>query len=116
MIGNNDLHLKNIAILTADGISVSPIFDFVSTQLIDYEPDINLTLSMNGRDRKLRRKDWFIFANDLGLTPAAVAHILNYFQANIGLMESVIKRSFLYQDYQQKLITFIKERMEQSSF
>lgn len=113
LIGNNDLHLKNIAVLTDNGVSLSPIFDFVSTQLIDDEPEIELTLPINGRDRKLRRKDWLTLGKDLGLTNTATENIINYFEKKYPLIEATIKQSFMGEAYQTKLIEFIKKRMSQ---
>lgn len=115
ILGNNDMHLKNIAILTEGGIRLSPIFDFVSTQLIDHEPEVELTLPVNGRDRKLRQKDWLQLTEDLGLPHSILMRIVGYFAKKQPLIESTIQHSFLSAKQKSRLIEFVSRRIIQLS-
>lgn len=77
LIGDGDLHLKNLALLTPPNgtHALSPAYDAVATRL--YIPDDHLALPVRGRDARLNRKSWLAFANDVSLPERAAARVLD---------------------------------------
>lgn len=75
LIGNGDLHAKNISILThpTTGLTqLSPAYDVLST--LPYGDD-RMALQMLGKDKNLLTKDFLAFAKAFGI-PAKPVHIL----------------------------------------
>ena len=114
LIGNNDLHLKNVAVLTDDKISLSPVYDLVSTQLIDDEPQVDLTLQLNGHTKKITRDDWLTLAADLGLVRGSAEKLLAEFAGSIDRINAVIASSFLPDPMKIKLQKLISDRMKRA--
>ena len=68
-IGNGDAHRKNFSLLTSeDGtVALSPAYDLVSSRLaIPVESD-ELALTVNGKQNRLRRMDFLVFADHCGI-------------------------------------------------
>ena len=117
LIGNNDLHLKNLAILTEGGkVVFAPGFDLVSTQLIDTEPQKELTLPMQGKINNVNYKDWLAFGEYLKIPTKVSKRILNQYLLRYELMEKTIKRSFLPKKKQEQLLKFIKSKLSKIDF
>ena len=59
LIGNEDMHLKNYALLTRNGITtLAPAYDFINSTIAIRNPKEEIALTLNGRKRNLRRKDF----------------------------------------------------------
>ena len=112
IIGNNDLHLKNLALITQNNkIILSPGFDLVSTQLIDPEPKKELTLPIIGKTNNIRKKDLLEFANNLSIAPKAAEKILIKFTGRFKIMQESIHSSFLHPKKQEQLLFFIQKKL-----
>lgn len=70
LIGNSDLHAKNISLLWQDLVRVSPVYDMLST--LPYPSlDRNMALKMHGKDDNFRRGDFVEFGLLYGLAASA---------------------------------------------
>jgi serine/threonine-protein kinase HipA len=59
LIGNEDMHLKNYALITREEkVSLAPAFDFINSTIALPHPKEEIALSLNGRKSNLRRKDF----------------------------------------------------------
>jgi serine/threonine-protein kinase HipA len=59
LIGNEDMHLKNYALITRKGIStLAPAYDFINSTIALRNAKEEIALTLNGRKRNLRRKDF----------------------------------------------------------
>lgn len=76
LIGDGDLHLKNLSLLQGDDgrHRLSPAYDAVATRL--YIPNDRLALPVRGRDDGLDGVTWRRFAVDVGLPARAAARVL----------------------------------------
>ena len=75
VIGNGDLHAKNVAVQRASGaLRLTPAYDLVST--FPYG-DERMALKLEGRDRKLSRKTFRTFGERFGLRAPAVDAMLD---------------------------------------
>lgn len=75
LIGNGDLHAKNVSVLRRDGLtSLTPAYDLLST--LPYGDD-TLALKVEGQDRRVKRKTLLAFGERVGVREAAVERMLN---------------------------------------
>lgn len=112
LIGNNDFHVRNLSVFVeGNRPTLTPVYDFTITQLIDSEPEVDSTLSVNGKKAKLTREDWIAFGEKLGLVPKAVAAKLARFEKLMPAFAEVIRNSFLPAVDQKRLIIFMQGRM-----
>jgi serine/threonine-protein kinase HipA len=97
LIGNADMHLKNFALLTRSGneIVLSPTYDQVSTHLAMLEDKEEMALTVNGRKRKLTRKDFEAFGATLKIPAKSIASSFEKFAKNLPVAYSIIEQSFL---------------------
>jgi len=59
LVGNEDMHLKNYALITRDGkTTLAPAYDFINSTIAIKNPKEEIALTLNGRKRNLRRKDF----------------------------------------------------------
>lgn len=112
VIGNGDMHAKNFSLMTTakTEIILSPAYDLISSKLvIPSEPDLSLTL--NGKKNKLRRKDFLAFGLSLGLSQKAIENSLARLLSLEGEFRGWIEHSFLPSEQREKLIQIMGERL-----
>jgi serine/threonine-protein kinase HipA len=90
LIGNGDLHAKNISIHTdhvTGRVEITPAYDLICTYI---HGDRNMALQLEGRDAKVKRRDFLKFAKHFNLNAAAVTtmldRLLKKFVANQALL------------------------------
>jgi serine/threonine-protein kinase HipA len=112
LIGNNDFHLRNISVFTSGNVPrLTPAYDVTITQLIDAEPDQDLTLPIMGKRANLKRSDWIEFGNSLGLNAKAVENRFAHFQKKIPAFLHAIENSLLPDEQKSFLRDFITRRI-----
>lgn len=75
LIGNGDLHAKNISVLWSKTVRLSPAYDLLST--LPYKSlEERMALKLMGKDRNLRREDFVEFGRLFGVSEAATAQML----------------------------------------
>jgi serine/threonine-protein kinase HipA len=63
------MHLKNFSMyLTKEGHRLTPAYDLLATQILLPEDKEEVALTLNGKKAKLNKRDWFFFAENLGIT------------------------------------------------
>jgi serine/threonine-protein kinase HipA len=108
--GNADMHLKNFSLLkNLDGeITLSPAYDLLSTKILMPEDKEELALTLNGKKNNLRKKDFELFAEKLGVTQKTKEVIINKFLSSPQTLNNAIDASFL----KDKTKTLYKELIE----
>ena len=80
LTGNSDMHLKNFSLLeTAEGSGqyvLSPAYDLLPVNVILPEDTEEAALTMNGKKKNLRRKDFLLFAEACGIGTKAAQKML----------------------------------------
>lgn len=111
-VGNGDLHLKNIALVTdASGVTrLSPAFDLVSTLILI--PDDELALPVAGKKSKVRPNDWLALAADAGIPPRAAKRVLAQPAAVLTGALELISASSLPDDMKSAYAATIQERSQ----
>ncbi|HEY8968707.1 MAG TPA: HipA domain-containing protein, partial [Puia sp.] len=100
LIGNADMHLKNFALLTRSSgeIILSPTYDQISTHLAMPDDQEEMALTLNGRKRKLTKKDFEEFGLRLKIPARSMMASFDKFRNNLNGAHHIIDISFLPDD------------------
>ena len=112
--GNADMHLKNFSLLkNLDGeITLSPAYDLLSTKILMPEDKEELALTLNGKKNNLRKKDFELFAEKLGVTQKTKDAIINKFFSSQQTLNKTIDASFLKADTKILYKDLIEQRLD----
>lgn len=97
LVGNSDMHLKNFSLLTNESgdIILSPAYDLLSIALVIPEDKDEMALTLNGRKRRIARRDFDQLATNLRINPAALQKTYAHFKRQLPQLISFIQQSFL---------------------
>lgn len=114
-VGNSDMHLKNFSLIeTEEGKSeyvFSAAYDMLSTNVVIPEDNEQMALTINGKKQNIRRKDFIIFAETIGVPKKAAEKMI---EKIVKLKDKYIvmcKESYLPDDKKETLEKLIEERM-----
>jgi serine/threonine-protein kinase HipA len=105
LIGNEDMHLKNYALITrGDKTTLAPAYDFINSTIAIKNPKEEIALTLNGRKRNLRRKDFIeYYAYDiLKLNKSIIEQQLERIDQAKDLWLALLNRSFLSLELKSK--------------
>ncbi len=117
LTGNADMHLKNFSLLEKPGLgmTLSPAYDLVNTALVNPADKEELALNLNGKKKKIKRHDFEVAMNTLGLDKKQRHNIFSKMTAAMPAWESMIAASFLTEDYKEAYASLVKARIERVS-
>ena len=96
LTGNNDMHLKNFAVLHRDqAISLSPAYDLLNVNLINPQDDDELALTINGKKKKIKLSDFDVLARSMNIPETAVRNTYKKFSSGNSAVGDLIEASFL---------------------
>jgi len=98
LTGNADMHLKNFSLIKQPqtGYVLSPAYDMVASSLIVKGDTEELALNLNGKKRKLGRKDFDTFLSSFKiLDERAIKNLYQKFSMSIEKWGQFISQSFL---------------------
>lgn len=112
--GNSDMHLKNFSLIEYNAGSqryvLSEAYDLLPVNAILPEDNEQFALTMNGKKRNIRRKDFYVFADNAGIPATAAEKIIS----DVVLLEdtyvSMCKDSYLPDKLKVTLIDLIIAR------
>jgi serine/threonine-protein kinase HipA len=110
--GNSDMHLKNFSLIRNEDeeIMLSPAYDLLSTKLLIPKDKEDLALTLNGKKSNFRKKDFDLFAAQLGINDAALRKIYEKFDNSFPEMNKLINKSFLSKKMKEKYLALLGER------
>lgn len=113
VVGNEDLHLKNISIQTSlDGtVKLSPAYDLVNTTIIMPTQE-ELALELNDKKRNLKRIDFIEYyaVTQLGLSKKIAEKVVNDLLDLIPTFEEWVDKSFLNEEMKKKYKEVLNSR------
>lgn len=115
LIGNNDMHLKNFSLIAFNGsqYQLAPAYDMVAVNLLLPEDEEELALNLNGKKRKLTRKDFDEAMAKAHIPEKAIENLWNRMEKGMQNWPELINNSFLSNDFKKKLQKLIKSKAEQ---
>lgn len=114
VVGNSDMHLKNFSLIE-DGAGsqkymLSSAYDLLPVNAILPEDDEQFALTINGKKRNIYKKDFLLFAENVGIPALAAKKII----ADVVSLEdtyiSMCKDSYLPKHLKAALIDIITSR------
>lgn len=98
--GNCDGHAKNLSLLqdARGGWSLAPAYDLLCTLVLPYSPHLGFAVGGNYHPQELRRKDWEVFARDMGLSaPFVLRELAEMVERLQSLAQSEQLREAMFQ-------------------
>ena len=113
LTGNADMHLKNFSLLEQPGlgITLSPTYDLVNTALVNPADEEEMALTLNGRKKKLNKKDFVAAMNTLKVEEKQQENIFNKMAKALPKWKELIDRSFMSNEFKELYKTILTERM-----
>ncbi len=114
LTGNSDMHLKNFSLLYKPGgeISLSPAYDLLPTLLLLPSDPEETALTVNGRKKRLGRKDFMRFAESLRLTEKQVSNADARFSANLDAAFQTLENGCCSAGMKARYKELVQERAE----
>ena len=80
VVGNSDMHLKNFSLIETNEASntyiLSPAYDLLPVNVIMPEDTEEFALALNGKKTHIRNKDFFVFAEECGISKASAEKMI----------------------------------------
>ena len=118
LTGNADMHLKNFSLIRQPGIGniLSPAYDMVATALVNPADDEDTALTLNGRKKKITRKDFFTAFTSLNLDIKQQENIFKKMEKAKDKWMEFIDISFLNNDFKTTYKDIILDRFSRLMF
>ncbi len=117
LTGNADMHLKNFSLFQQPGFGMvfSPAYDLVATVLVNPADKEELALTLNAKKKKIKKTDFIAAFNTLNLDQKQQFNIFNKMIKAKQAWTGMIGMSFISQDFKDKYIEMLSERIEKIS-
>ena len=112
LTGNADMHLKNFSLIRQPGIGniLSPAYDMVASALVNPADDEDMALTLNGRKKKITRKDFITAFTSLNLDIKQQENIFKKMEKAKDKWMEFIDVSFLNTDFKSSYKNLIHDR------
>ncbi len=115
VIGNSDMHLKNFSLLETEigsrNYILSPAYDLLPVNVVMPADKEFMALTLNGKKRNLRKKDFFALADNIGLSEKVARNIINVILKKQDIYEKLIRDSWVTEEYKERLLVLMEQRM-----
>ena len=118
LTGNADMHLKNFSLIRQPGIGniLSAAYDMVATTLVNPADDEDMALTLNGKKKKINRKDFSIAFTSLNLDAKQQENIFKKMEKAKDNWMEFIDISFLNTDFKSSYKNIILDRFSRLRF
>lgn len=111
LTGNNDMHLKNFSLLKRNlKYDLCPAYDLVASELVVEGDDEDLALNLNGKKKKIKRKDFETAMAGAGIDQKVIENIFKKYKKLIPKWDKFIIESFLPEKMKDEYISLIKRK------
>ncbi|MFA5066678.1 MAG: HipA domain-containing protein [Clostridiaceae bacterium] len=112
--GNSDMHLKNFSLIeTAVGSRqyvLSQAYDLLPVKVNMPEDQEDFALAMNDKKMNIRKKDFFLFAENIGITKNTTQKMITQLVAHKDMLQLMCKESFLPDHLKTQFSELIEKR------
>lgn len=91
-------------------MSYVPAYDLVASELVGEGDDEDLALNLNGKKKKIKRKDFEIAMNRSGLDQKVIENIFKKYRKLLPKWTKFINESFLPEPMKNEYKTLIKQK------
>ena len=109
------MHLKNFSLIETRCRSgeyvLSDAYDMLPVNVILPEDEDQFALSMNGKKRNIRKKDFLVYAESLGLSRASAEKMIKKIASMKEQYLQMCRESFLPDEMKEALLKLIAERI-----
>lgn len=104
--------MKNFSLIKDPkiGYKLSPAYDMIAAELVVEGDDEELVLNLNGKKKKIIRKDFDTLTNRFGIDQKAYENILTRFKKALPKWYEFIEMSFLPSDLKRKYHKMIEKK------
>jgi len=115
LTGNNDMHLKNFSLLKNINLdyNLCPAYDLVASELVVEGDDEELALNLNGKKKKIKRKDFLIAMKTSGMNEKSIENVFKKFEKLQKKWHILIDDSFLSNDLKENYHNLIIAKYKQ---
>ena len=108
------MHLKNFSLIDKPdtGYVLCPAYDMVASALVVKGDEEELALTLNGKKKKIRKKDFVEALNRFSIDRKAIENMFNKFKSNHNKWYDLIRISFLPKEMKENYMELITERIE----
>ena len=111
--GNNDMHLKNFSLYEPQDctIRLTPAYDMLNAVILNLKDDEELALTLNGKKKRLKRLDFISSGLTMGIEQKTIERLIQKYVKLLPKIEELIDRSFLSDEFKDKYLNLINERI-----
>lgn len=114
-VGNSDMHLKNFSLIETDDKTqkyiLSSAYDMLSTNVVIPADKEQLALTINGKKQNIRRKDFLIFAETIGISEKSAEKMIDKIVRLKDKYITMCKESYMPDDMKYSLEALIEQRI-----
>ncbi|HOP56569.1 MAG TPA: HipA domain-containing protein [Bacillota bacterium] len=112
--GNSDMHLKNFSLIETEVRSMkyvlSAAYDLLPVKVNMPEDREDFALAMNGKKTNIRKKDFFLFAENIGINKEITQKMIAQLVAKKDMLQSMCMESYLPEHLKTSLYELIENR------
>lgn len=114
-VGNSDMHLKNFSLIETTEKSekyvLSAAYDMLSTNVVIPADQEQLALTINGKKQNIRQKDFFVFAEAIGITEKSAEKMIDKIVKLKDKYIAMCRESYMPDDMKTAFEKLIEQRM-----
>jgi len=114
LTGNNDMHLKNFSLLKDENkeYNLCPAYDLIASELVVEGDDEELALNLNGKKKKLKKKDFETAMEASGINEKAIQNVFGKFETISKTWFEIIDKSFMSEKMKKNYKTMVKSKLQ----
>lgn len=114
-VGNSDMHLKNFSLIEtaekSNEYTLSAAYDMLSTNVVIPADQEQLALTLNGKKQNIRRKDFIVFAETIGIADKAAEKLIEKIVKLKDKYIAMCRESYMPDDMKEDLENLIANRI-----
>lgn len=114
IIGNSDMHLKNFSLIETSAGSMqyvlSAAYDLLPVKVNMPEDEEDFALAMNGKKKNIQKKDFFLFAENIGINKDVAQKMITHLVAKKNMLQLMCMESYLPTHLKKSLFELIEKR------
>ena len=114
VVGNSDMHLKNFSLIetgeASNAFVLSPAYDLLPVNVIMPEDTEEFALALNGKKTHIRKKDFFVFAEECGISKTSAEKMIAKIVSLKPKYIDMCNGSFLPDHLKERFAQLIEQR------